>query len=112
VERNEARAERDALAERLAEYQTREVERIASSELADPRDLHLGNHELADLLDADGFVDPERVLAAAKVITETRPGLSKVPPPQRAVDRSQGRGGLTGRGQADLGDAFRPELWK
>ena len=93
VERNEARAKRDALAARVEALQTRELHRLAGEHLAQPEDLlTLGRVELAELLDDDGNVDPEAVADAAAALIETRPGLAKNPR-VAATDLSQGMGG-------------------
>jgi hypothetical protein len=112
VERNEARAERDALAERLAEYQRADVLRQAG-DLSDASDLFgVGGYDLQSFLTEAGSVDNAAVAEAVADLITTRPGLAKVPPPSPAFDRTQGTGGLVGKPSADLGDAFRPELWK
>lgn len=91
VERNEARAERDALADRLSRLQRAEVERLASAGLSTPSDLFaLSGNDLADYLTDSGEVDPEKVSADVSVILTERPGLRKQSP---ALDPSQGSGG-------------------
>lgn len=91
VERNEARTERDALAERVARMQRAEVERLAAGALAHPADLFsLSGNEPADYLTADGDVDPGKVAADVAEILAERPGLKKNAP---AFDPSQGLGG-------------------
>ncbi|GAB4678010.1 hypothetical protein [Mycobacterium timonense] len=89
-ERNEARAERDSLAERVAQLQTRELERIASKSLSNPADLlTLSGKSLADFLDENGELDAELVTETANELLGTRPGLR---PHARPVDPSQGTG--------------------
>ncbi|ORB32029.1 hypothetical protein [Mycolicibacterium parafortuitum] len=91
VERNEARAERDALAQRVERLLTREAERLAAKNLANPADLlTLGGVTVQDLLDEDGDVDPEKVDAVIAEILGTRPGLAKNSP---AFDPTQGLSG-------------------
>jgi hypothetical protein len=91
VERNEARAERDELAQRVETLLTREAERVAAQHLAEPADLFtLGGVTVRDLLDERGDIDPEKVDAVATQILGTRPGLSRLAP---ATDPSQGHGG-------------------
>lgn len=91
VERNEARAERDALAERIQRMQRAEVERLASDALSHPADLFsLSGNELVDYLNEDGDVDAEKVAADVAAILAERPGLRKVTP---GYDPSQGLGG-------------------
>lgn len=88
VERNEARAERDALAKRVDQLLTREAERLAAKDLANPADLlTLGGVTIKDLLDDDGEVDPEKVDSVVAEILSTRPGLGKRGP---AYDPTQG----------------------
>lgn len=91
VQRNEAREERNALAARLEELQTRELHRLAADYLAAPEDLSLSGKTLADYLTPEGWVDHEAVEAAANELIKSRPGLAKVEP-IRAIDRSQGLG--------------------
>ena len=98
VERNEARDERDALAQRVEQLQNRELERIASRALSNPADLlTLSGKTLADFLDEDGELDVELITDTANDLLGTRPGLRPLP---RAVDHSQGRGS-TGATVAD-----------
>ena len=91
VERNEARTERDALAERIQRMQRAEVERLASEHLSLPADLFsLSGNEVADYLDADGEIDQAKVAADVAAILAERPGLRKRTP---GYDPSQGLGG-------------------
>lgn len=90
TERNAARAERDALAQRVERFQRSELERIASAHLASPADLlTLSGNELSDCLTESGDIDPEKVNADAAVILAERPGLRKV---SASTDPTQGRG--------------------
>ncbi|UYM05467.1 hypothetical protein [Solicola gregarius] len=75
VERNEARAERDNLLERVTSLQGAEVARLATG----PGKLHDGS-DLAfsdALLDEDGNVDPEKVAAAVAELVESKPHLGQ-----------------------------------
>ncbi|MEB3031086.1 hypothetical protein [[Mycobacterium] nativiensis] len=91
VERNEARIERDALAQRVERMQTNELERIAAESISNPADLlALTDKTLADFLTDDGELDAELVTVAAAELLATRPGLRRGSP---AFDPSQGRGG-------------------
>lgn len=92
VERNEAREALTAAQARIEALQLREVERL-SSDLAQPGDLlSLGEHSLADLLDAAGDVDSAAVAEAVAALIESRPGLARNLR-VLATDRSQGSGG-------------------
>ncbi|WP_235663995.1 hypothetical protein [Mycolicibacter terrae] len=105
VERNEARAERDELAQRVAVLQTRELERIAAEHISNPADLlTLSGKTLADFLGEDGELDTEAVVTAANDLLGTRPGLRK---PHPATDLTQGQGGTTHRGQPAWADLLR-----
>ncbi|ORB67686.1 hypothetical protein [Mycolicibacterium tusciae] len=91
VERNEARSERDALAQRVERMQRAEVERLAADGLSHPADVFsLSGNELADYLTEDGDVDVEKVAADVAAILAERPGLRKFTP---GYDPSQGTGG-------------------
>lgn len=91
VERNSARAERDALAARVEALQTRELERIAAGSLANPSDLlTLSGKSLQDFLDDDGELDHDLVAEAAAEILQSRPNIGHR---VRATDPSQGLGG-------------------
>lgn len=93
VERNEARAERDALAERIQRMQRAEVERLAADGLSHPADLFsLSGNELADYLTEDGDVDADKVAADVTAIVAERPGLQR-PRHPAGYDPSQGQGG-------------------
>lgn len=102
VERNEARAERDALAQRVERMQRAEVERLASDGLSHPADLFsLSGNELADYLTDDGDVDAEKVAADVAAILAERPGLQR-PKFPAGFDPTQGTGGRPPKGQATL----------
>lgn len=91
VERNEARTERDALAERVARMQRNEIERLAAGALAHPADLFtLSGNDTADYLTDDGDVDPDKVAAGVAAVLVERPGLGTRSP---AFDPTQGTGG-------------------
>lgn len=96
TERNDARAERDALAERLTVLQSREVERLAQEQLADGGDLWRDGLELDALLDGDGNVDPKRVTAAARDLVKSRPHWAKPGPadPKRLQSGGTGSNGV------------------
>ncbi len=71
-------AERDALTQRLARMQQVEVDRLVASRMADPEDLRvLGKIEIADLLDDEGEVDPDKVEQAVSDLLERKPRLAK-----------------------------------
>lgn len=98
VERNEARAERDALAERIQRMQRAEVERLAADGLSHPADLFsLSGNELADYLTEDGEVDADKVAADVTAILAERPGLLK-PKHPAGYDPTQGYGGEPHKG--------------
>lgn len=91
VERNEARTERDALAQRVETLLTREAERVASKHLAEPADLFtLTGKTVKDFVGEDGELDTEAVVQAANDLLGSRPGLGKH---SGAFDPSQGHGG-------------------
>jgi hypothetical protein len=105
VERNEARAERDALAQRVERMQRAEVERLAADGLSHPADLFsLSGNELADYLTEDGDVDVEKVAADVAAVLAERPGLQKNSP---AFDPSQGSGGKLGKSAPTFVDLLR-----
>lgn len=91
VERNEARGERDALAQQVERMQRAEVERLAAGGLSHPADLFsLSGNDVADYLTEDGDVDAEKVAADLAAILAERPGLRKQMP---GYDPTQGYGG-------------------
>lgn len=105
VRAREAEAERDAALARVAQLQTRELERIASRHLSVPADLlTLTGKTLADFIGEDGEVDPKLVTAAANALLGTRPGLQ---PRQPLVDYSQGTSNDPSRTQPTWSDLFR-----
>ncbi|PBA68776.1 hypothetical protein [Mycobacterium avium] len=107
VERNEARAERDALAARVEALQLRELVRLAGEHLAQPADLlALGGVALADLLDDDGNVDSDAVAEAAAALIESRPGLARNPKVS-ATDPTQGLSGGHGTPKPEWTDLFK-----
>lgn len=91
TERDASRQELAAAQARIERMQRAEVERVAGEYLAMPGDLFsLSGNELADYLDDDGNVDPEKVAADAVAVLTERPGLRKNAP---AFDPTQGTGG-------------------
>lgn len=92
VERNEARAERDALAQRVERMQRADIERLAGEHLSMPADLFsLSGNAVTDYLTEDGEVDADKVAADVAAILAERPGLKKGP--VRGFDPTQGTGG-------------------
>jgi hypothetical protein len=106
VERNEARAERDSLTERLTELQTRELHRLAGELLAAPEDIELSGKVLADYLTPEGWLDREAVAEAAAAVIESRPGLAKNLK-VAATDLSQGRGTTLTKRQPTMLDLLK-----
>lgn len=97
TERNEARAQRDALVQRIEQLQTRELERIASKSLSNPADLlTLSGKTLADFVGDDGELDAELIAETVNDVLGSRPGLR---PPTPAHDRSQGYGSQVEKAQ-------------
>ncbi|MBF6213826.1 hypothetical protein IU487_22680 [Nocardia puris] len=100
-------AERDALRDRVLEFERAEVERFAAEHLADPADLWR-DVELDGLRGKDGRVDAGKVDAAVKGVLEAHPHWQrsvKQRPPARGL-----RSGATGsdeRGSVSWADAFR-----
>lgn len=106
VERNEARQERDALAQRIERLQTQELHRLAGELLAQPEDIGLSGKDLADFLTPEGWLDREAVVEVAAEVVEARPGLAKNPKVY-AVDMTQGMGGGTSPKAPEWGDLFK-----
>lgn len=105
VERNEARAERDALAQRVERMQRAEVERLAAHKLSHPADLFsLSGNELADYLTEDGDVDSEKVVADVAAVLAERPGLRRQTP---GYDPTQGFGGKPSKGSPSFADLMK-----
>ena len=67
-----AESERDELRDRLTTVQKAEIERLAAGDLADPGDLW-ADHQITDLLDADGNIDAEAVSAAVASTVRAHP---------------------------------------
>lgn len=88
VERNEARTERDELASRIEQLQTRELHRLAADVLSAPEDISLAGKPLSEFLTPEGWVDKATVAKVAQELAQARPGLAKASP---AYDPSQGR---------------------
>ena len=98
----ETEAERDALSGRVEAAQRALVDHVASTAgRIQPAALWASGAKLADLLDADGNVDPAAVTVACDTAARTL-GLSRTPKP----DPSQGQGGRSS--SKGWKDAFRP----
>lgn len=107
VERNEARAERDALAQRVERMQRIDIERLAGEHLSMPADLFsLSGNAVTDYLTEDGEVDADKVAADVAEILAERPGLRKQ---TRGYDPTQGFGGKpeTAQGPASWVDLLK-----
>lgn len=92
VQRNEARAERDALAAQLDAYRRRECEATVAEILEQPADLwEFGRADLTSFYDDDGELKEAELRAAAGALAETRPGLAK---PRQAVSWGQHSGSI------------------
>lgn len=83
----EAEAERDVLLERIETFQRAEVERQAAH-LTQPSAIWAAGVKVADVLDADGNLDSEKVATAITTAAETlglawRPQRPKPRPAQR-----------------------------
>ncbi|QFS89120.1 hypothetical protein FIV07_00100 [Mycobacterium sp. THAF192] len=103
----ETEAERDTLRATVETMQRREVERLAAEHLVKPGSLWTVGVELANLLDDDGAVDPEKVSAAA-VDARQQHGLEDT----QAARKRQPRVPLEGRGNTQAptnawSDAFK-----
>jgi hypothetical protein len=105
-ERDQAREAVTAAAARIEALQLRELHRLAGEHLAEPGDLlTLGGGSLADYLDENGDVDPERVSEAVADVLAARPGLR---PNARPVDLSHGIGNdRPGKRELSFNDLFR-----
>lgn len=91
----DAEADRDAIGERLAEAQRREVSRQVGDRMHDPDDLWMAGTDVADMLDDDGNIDPERVTLALDELKDARPHwfTTKVGPPPSGRPAAMLRGG-------------------
>jgi len=92
TERNAAREALTAAEARIERMQRAEVERLAADAgLAHASDVFtMSGNDLADYLDDDGNVDPEKVAADVAAVLTERPGLRKNAP---VFDPTQGLGG-------------------
>lgn len=101
--RDRYKAERDSSREalsvaeaRIAQLQTRELERIASKSLSNPADLlTLSGKSLADFVGEDGELDADLITETANEVLGSRPGLRPRVP---AYDPTRFPGGVPGRG--------------
>ena len=78
----EAEGQRDALQATLTDYHRAEAERIAESRLIDSADLWRDGVSVAELLDDDGRVDPDKVGAAVDAVIDAHEHWQR-PTPQR-----------------------------
>jgi hypothetical protein len=107
VERNEARTERDALAERLTGYQRRECEAVIADLLEVPADLwEIARADVAAFYNDDGTVDEAELRAAAGALIEQRPRLA-LPNRTPSWGQHSGEGGHRDGG-ATWGDIIKP----
>jgi len=102
----EAESQVAALTERLTALQRREVERLASADMADPEDLWRSGVELTELLDEDGNVDQGKVTETVQNVLRQHRHWSK-PVPAAAPATDVGTSGL-GTVPNDFVAAFKP----
>ncbi|MGR3938226.1 hypothetical protein [Streptomyces sp. BRA346] len=77
VAAREAQAERDELQARLDGFLRADAERLAAEFLAVPGDLFdISGASLADVLDEDGRVSPDKIKELADAAVKARPGLA------------------------------------
>lgn len=88
----ETEAERDALRGQVATFQRAEAERLATTTLADGRDLWRDGADIADVLADDGTVDEKKVAALAAKVQAEHPHWQRPAPP----DVRRLRSGSTG----------------
>ena len=76
--------ERDQLRSLVERMNRSEVERLAGSTMISPGDLFSAGAQLADLVNDDGQVDPDKVTAAAEAAVAERPHWRVRTPPRSA----------------------------
>ncbi|GAA2348826.1 hypothetical protein GCM10009854_27890 [Saccharopolyspora halophila] len=81
TERNEARAERDAMAARIDTYERRQLDRLAADKLADPADWQPDRDALRD---EDGNLDEDKAAAALDELLAAKPHYAKPKVPTRS----------------------------
>ncbi|AKN18397.2 hypothetical protein MHAE_08493 [Mycobacterium haemophilum DSM 44634] len=108
TERNEARAERDRLTERLTTLQRAEVERLAGAHLADGQDFWRDGTQLADVLDDAGNIDPGKVEATATGLLESHRHWRKLGPSAPSASIVTANDKIAGDARPSFVDAFRP----
>jgi hypothetical protein len=101
----ETEAERDTLTERLTTLQRSEAERLAAAALTDGADLWREGTELADLLDDDGNIDPDKVTAAATSVSHAHPHWRKREPAAPPAST------VTSNGKIGPGPGPEPRSW-
>lgn len=103
-----AEAERDQIAERLTALQRAEVERLASAHLADGADFWRDGAQLADVLDADGNIDPDKIAATATGLLESHSHWRKPHHPAAPASTVTATDKIGGSRPPSFVDAFRP----
>ncbi|VBA44356.1 hypothetical protein LAUMK136_05600 [Mycobacterium attenuatum] len=103
-----AEAERDQLTERLTVLQRAEVERLASAHLADGADFWRDGAQLADMLDADGNIDPDKIAATATALLTAHGHWRKLGHPAPPASTVTSDGKIGGSRRPSFVDAFRP----
>lgn len=104
----EVETERDGLAAQLEALRRAEAERLAGDHKLKPAALWAAGATLADLLDADGTVDPAKV---AEAVTAARTALGIPPTPVAPSSFGQGNVGVavsTGQTESAFERAFAP----
>jgi len=98
----------ERLSRALEAMQTAEVQRIAADRLADPSDLFI-NAKLADMLDTDDRVDPDRVNAAVDNLLVAKPHWEAARPHYAGELRSGASEPPMAQSGPSWRDAFAPQ---
>ncbi len=100
----DAATQRDQAVEQITTMQKSEAERIAANRLADGADLWRDGLTVGELLDDAGNLDPAKVSAAAKAVTQQHPHWRR-PAQPRALG---GRTGVLASGASSPNDHRAP----
>lgn len=104
----DAEAERDVLAQRLADAQRQNVTSQLAQRFADPSDFWAIT-QLADVLGEDGGINDEKLSAAMNAALEAKPHWKKPAPATESVSSVRSNDRVeAGPPQPSFADAFRP----
>ena len=104
----DAETELATMRERVEALQRGEAERLAAPVLYDAADMWRDGTQLADLLDDDGNIDPDKVTAAATKTADAHNHWKRKAPAAAPASEVTSTANVSGEATPTFSDAFKP----